>query len=454
MKFILPILLLAFIHSSFAAKFSSPKGAETPWVEEAIWLNGLRLTAASSPNGAFKKSITARVDEFEQLFRAFPQLDKKITNVLELTQAGLSTGELVRYPWSYHSFPIQLGGLANRFADENFRRLKDWKDRYLYYQSQPAQALINRGRIKALSPLEKYEYLIGNKNFSLTQNEWREGLTLVKHFGKIPAHSSSCRGCAPAVIKHPKPHKAVSVTSHDGKQKITFSPADIKALLTYAWAKNSSESFMLGSRCELNAQHLPKNCYDINPGAFHLALTNLLGLHKKPLIIDTSPVISYELRYFNPKNRNDTKKIEEAIITRQEFTSDPFLAKRAQGHQKLVGVVATVTYVDKTVPSNEIDSALVQDRYASTQFTYDLELDDSGNILGGMWYEDKVPDFLWTVSERALPLSMEDRLVNRDEISYDGAAPIPSFMQDLAVASSARGQISFRVVDMLLRLSQ
>src|SRR5690606_22398611 len=89
-------------------------------------------------------------------------------------------------------------------------------------------------------------------------------------------------------VKHTRPAKAVQVPSYDGRHKITFYPSDLKALLSYAWARNAGPSAMIGTRCERYGAEVPRSCYDTNPGAFHMALTNLIGLHDKPLIVDTS----------------------------------------------------------------------------------------------------------------------------------------------------------------------
>src|SRR5690606_515516 len=154
----------------------------------------------------------------------------------------------------------------------------------------------------------------------------------------------------------------------------------------------------------------------------------LIGLHDKPLIVDTSsdaqvwnrPIVSYELKYFNPLSRNYTRKIEHSIITRDQFTNDRYAHLRDPKYKKVVGVWAKVTFINDTSASSSTTDSPRSDRYENVKFTYDLELDDAGNILGGMWYEEQFPDFAWVVSSNSLPLTIEDRSIISNIIIYDG----------------------------------
>ncbi|MCI5122220.1 MAG: hypothetical protein D3908_13720, partial [Candidatus Electrothrix sp. AUS4] len=69
--------------------------------------------------------------------------------------------------------------------------------------------------------------------------------------------------------------------------------------------------------------------------------------------------------------------------------------------------------VETTPTHSEKDSA-ANDQVKTVEYLYDLELDFAGNIIGGEWYQNAHPDFLWTpvqgerivtAAERHIPLA-------------------------------------------------
>lgn len=464
MKYLLNFFLLFFINQSYGVSFSSPYELEAPRAEEVKWLNGLRLFSPSSPNGAdtSKRPIFSATDDFTMLLKVFPGISDKVVSALEIDARGLSEAALDQEVWSYHSFPVHRGGLADRFTDNSFNSLSNWSERYEQYQRNLPQEVIDDGRVKYLSPIEKYELLIGNTEFELTKKQWQEGLDAMNRYGEVPTWFGSCHGTAPASVKHIRPSKSIAVPSYNGAEDIIFYPSDIKALLAFAWATQGGPSAIIGTRCNSDGDIISRSCYDTNPGAFHLALTNLVGLHKKPFIIDTTsgvqiwnrPIVKYELKYFNPQTGYYTRKIDYSLVPVEKFTNDRFKKFRTKGYKKALGVRASVTFVSDTEPSADNTDSPTNDRYTTFHFVYDLELDANDNILGGMWHDRWFPDFAWVVADDMLPLTREDRLLDSDIIIYDGKKPIPTYLQQLAKSSSKRGQISFRVIDLLLNLAK
>lgn len=457
------ITVLVLFPISFCFAYSALDFSEVDALrgEEAIWLNSPRSLSFSSPPQG-KRPINQSIDNFMSLLKIFPGLYENTTNLVEIDRRGLSQGSLDHNSWSYNSFPVYRGGLANRFADITFNSLENWKSRYHYYLDNKTQDIIDEGKIHLLSPIEKYELLIGSKNFILTEAEWNEGFEIQRSQGRIPTWFGSCHGTAPATLQHARPAKSIVVPSHNGFEKIVFTPSDIKALLAFSWAKNGGPSAVIGTRCESVGGTYSESCYDTNPGSFHLALSNLLGLHGKPVIIDAAsgvqvwnrPIVKYHFRYFNPQTRAYTRKIEDAILRKEHFENDEHIKLRSKNYKKVVGVRAFVTYINDTEATDAPTDTADDDNYAVTTFLYDLELDEDNNILGGMWHERNFPDFMWVIAPEMLPLTREDRLMSRDIIIYDGKKPIPAYIRDLALRSSKRGQVSFRVIDMLLNLSK
>ena len=58
-----------------------------------------------------------------------------------------------------------------------------------------------------------------------------------------------------------------------------------------------------------------------------------------------------------------------------------------------------ISYVVESVPDHTLGDRTPS--LVSVDYYYDLELDKKGNILGGEWYNNNHPDFLWTPTPQA-----------------------------------------------------
>lgn len=408
-----------------------------------------------------KREINYSVDNFLDLVRAFDNLDELVTNVYSMEEKSLSSGKLTQTLWSSHSLPLYKGGSANRFNNEEFNRLGSWTQRYKSYQENTVDSFLLKNKANELSPIEKYELIIGGQDYSLTASEWEQGKDSIDLNGVIPSWVGACHGTAPSSISHKRPAKSVTVRAADSRNSVIFYPSDIKALLAYAWATNGGPSGVMGSRCNTFKRTANKGCRDTNPGSFHLALTNLIGIHKKPLIIDTDsgpqvwnrPVISYSFTYFNPQFRNYTRKLSNAIIESAKYTNDPYKNQRAKGTKKILGVRSELEVIDDTEPSTlQCDSA-INDKKFKIVYTYDLELDQNGKILGGMWHQPSFPDFVWVVSDKVIPLSSIERTQARPSRVSSSFNQLPDSLRQIGLDSRKNEQISYWIVDYLLDLS-
>lgn len=96
-----------------------------------------------------------------------------------------------------------------------------------------------------LSPSEKYDLIVGDLNFALTQSMWAQGKEYYDIDGKVEEWMGLCHGWAPASIVEPRPVRIVEVMSPDQKWKVVFNPSEIKGLVSYNWATNRYASTFL-----------------------------------------------------------------------------------------------------------------------------------------------------------------------------------------------------------------
>ena len=340
-------------------------------------------------------------------------------------------------PWSGDYWAIRYGGAAKRYADPNFPAMETWKDAFDYVVAQhPA-----RTEYPLLSPAEKYDRLVTDADYTLTLASWREGHTYNEQFGDVERWMGLCHGWAPASYMEPRPTHAIELDGFGSAEKFNFRPNDLKALFTLKWATgvNITKDFtrnatrFLGGRCnekkaaqdEESGRLLAPECFDLNPGTWHLAVVNQLYQEKLPLIIDASfdyevwnqPVVSYRYMYFNPKTLVRTQNIEDAVIdyADPEFKDQFEKFRKNPEAKKLVGIIMDISYV---VENNALDveaDDVTADSHQAARYHYDLELDAEGKILGGEWYQNKHPDFIWMPSKDSIVLNNEDTKIRSFE---------------------------------------
>ncbi len=175
------------------------------------------------------------------------------------------------------------------------------------------------------------------------------GLRMVTRM-ETPNWHGHCNGWAAAAIRHAEPQNSVN------RNGVTFSPADIKGLLAEVYIYNDLE-YLVGQREVLNA------------GAFHAAIANWLGRGAHPLGMEADPgeqkwnypVYGYAM--------SSTKRSDRAVNVRLDLT----YAKDSNGEYQR------------------------SPRYSrSKTFRYRLELNENGEIVGGVFYSGSAMiDMLW-----------------------------------------------------------
>ena len=384
----------------------------------------------------------------------------------------LMSARLEEQPWSDDYWAIYLGMLGHRYADPRFPGAWDWKENFDYIQNNSALQVVesgDRAAVNRLSPSEKYDILVGDKNMTLTEKMWEAGEKYYTRNGKVEPWMGLCHGWAPAAYMLPRPTATTTVLAADGKTFITFYPSDIKALSTLLWAKVKTASRFIGGRCnEKNPAVDPQTgrilsgkCFDTNPGTWHLAVVNQIGASQRSMVLDATydyevwnqPVVAYKYRYFNPQKMRYSRSLAEASVLKTSFDNDRFRKYRDGETYAIVGVAMDISYIVETAPEQRSTDSSKDDRVQTVRYYYDLELDAMGNIIGGEWYQNAHPDFLWTPEKESRAVSYWEKKYG---ISGDWKSEEPLSEEWRQVAATTSGYQNAPlavIVEQLIRFS-
>lgn len=413
----------------------------------------------------FNKALILNNDLAEDLLENGEHL---IRNIHAIDAAKLTKGKVKVQPWSDDYWPIYKGVLAFRYADKKMnkddendserKKETSWLKYNNYQQKNPMEKFITEKKSNLLSPAEKYDLLVGNQPSyvlnrinSLTDNMWEMGREYFEEQtpGKVETWMGICDGWASASYMFKRPIHAVKVKSPEGEE-IKFYPADLKALASLYWSQLDYPQRSVGGRCDTKKKKLEKDeesgrvidpdCFDTNPGSWHMAVVNIVGNMQRPFVIDSAfdyevwnqPVVSYEYTYFNPQTFSKHRKAEDAIISLSDYHKDKFKKFRAPNAKKIVGVLMRLSYLSETYPSQTEKDVPSNDEITVVDYHYDLELDDNDNIIGGEWYTNQHPDFMWTPVLKASHLTSYDKRIrskwfgNKKSLSKDWLEPAQS----------------------------
>ncbi len=415
----------------------------------------------------------------------------KYSKLAQIEAGRLQSARLNRIPWSSSYWPTYAGGVATRYADPNFTASSDWKKNVEYLKGAVPKSLsdLTPEQINLMSPAEKYDVLVGDSNFTLTQQEFSSAEQAVGANGKIETWEGKCHGWSPAAFLEKRPHHSITVRAYDpskpGNQGVSvkFYPDDMKALATLLWANAPTQSRFVGSRCNVkkpktdeNGRILEESCFDTNPGTWHLLTVNQLGVKKEGFVLDATydyevwnqPAFAYEYSYFNPKeavkhwDSKDDEKFNQLSTWRQaavdlkDFPEDKFKAYRGSKAVTVVGISMKFTYVSEHEVSHEERDSAESSILTSVRYFYDLELDAQGNIVGGEWYQLAHPDFMW--APVGMAASVGDEVLDRDRSmarwKKREVTPISDQWREAALQSSNSGQPLARIIAELIQKSR
>ena len=442
--------------------FSKEQIADESFVEKKIQQkNHLLMSLSFSEPELMPNSAIQRNDAPENL------VDTYSVNTLEhMERSGLRAQQLKSQPWSDYYWATYQGGLANRYADPRFPRSKIWSENIDYIFSHSCS-------VETLSPAEKYDLLVGDPRWTMTRSVVADAQRYVKADGTIEPWMGICHGWAAAAFMMNRPQNSITVLAADGRTKIPFFPSDLKALGSMLWATTSPPSRFIGGRC--NDQNpaqdelgrvLSQNCFDTNPGTWHLAVVNQIGVAQRSMIMDATfdyevwnqPIYAYSYSYFNPITQKAVNTLSEALVRKDQFSQDRFKSYRHPRTAFMVGVVMKAVYVAETLPQKTSKDPPELDKLVAVKYIYDLELDSEHRIIGGEWYTNKHPDFLWVPPVGTSPVSEGDKILNQRGSRAPGrwnpqTEAVPSAWAEAAKVSSRYRQPLTRIVDSLFELS-
>jgi hypothetical protein len=398
----------------------------------------------------------------EELGAAAPDDKDKIEKLLdpgttvERDLAGMQRERLTNItaaikPWADSYWPTYRGQIAYRYADGGSPKSKSWTENFAYAQSNPASLVTATGNsalIDRLSPAEKYDFVMGDSDFTLTQFSWSRGKNGFDDGGGVATWMGICHGWSGAAhMGVPFIAKPVTVTAQSGIP-VTFYPQDIKALQSMLWANGAPTSRFIGARCNVshpdrdaNGRIVDPACFDTNPATWHLAVTNQMGRNHRAFVFNAAfgevwnfPLQNTRYRYFNPETLEEAPALIHAIVPIEKFKIDKFKQYRSPDARFVVGIYMDVTYPIEIEPG--VDR--VFDAPTKTvRYIYDLELDAGQGIIGGEWYSIAHPNFLWTFDSSAQAMAFDENVLLSDPWANNG--PLPLSWTSFARRASARG---------------
>ena len=469
---------------AFGSLFSIPQIKDKDYVTQRIELykRSLKLNSKDGTEVTLENLLDGRAadlanDRAEHLV-VIPQ-NEMLTNLNQIENQGLLSAELDESPWSDNYWPIYQGILGARYGDRSFPENEDWMVNFNYTETKPFSEYLGDRQPRAssvdlLSPAEKYDILVGDKEMGLTKAMWVQGRSYYDNGGKVESWMGICHGWAPASFMMNRPNNAVDVMAADGKTKIKFYPSDIKALASLLWAETSPRVNFAGGRCntknpkmDKNGRIKDQNCFDTNPRTWHLAMVNQIGVAKKSFVMDATfdyevwnqPVYKYSYTYFNPITKKSTRTLEGAMVKLSDYKDDKFADYRNSRGNYVVGVAMEAYYVVETEPSHRTSDSPEMDAIKKVRYLYDLEVDKKGEIYGGEWYQNIHPDFLWTPRQDAKALSLIESDYPRirkqlEKTTWSGNEPLPEVYRESAISVSPERQPLARIVEQLIDISR
>jgi hypothetical protein len=280
-------------------------------------------------------------------------------------------------PWAGNYFSMKSGGIANRWRTNSYP--------IEIYDKQSVLKLTSE-QMYNLSPVEKYDLLLGRYDFRATQHEINN-----RGPGRDPFPDyweGFCNGIRCAGLITEEPISNITLKNKDGIQ-IEFSPADIKALLgaSYYYVEKYAQ---IGAPSMSSKAETPPN-----PAVFDLALRYFLAINKKGFVIDSN---------LGPEIWNETvvgykRKISLALkLTGDEKQKYPSAISKIQINVVLdtLGEI-DIKETDNSTKQKVADGSLL----SNLETSYFLYLDVNGNAIDGKWLHGtslRGVDFAWFAS--------------------------------------------------------
>jgi hypothetical protein len=292
-------------------------------------------------------------------------------------------------PWSETYWPAYQGGIAARYLD---RRVD------AFNVARPGLAELKQmtsAQIKLFSPAEKFDILNGDYDFPFTQR------VLKPYKPSLPNWTGICHGWVPAAINYPEP-QPITLKNKDGIE-IQFGSSDVKGLMSFYYAWEAAEFDELGNdhfkeenpvQVPFQYRQLGERCgtglglckgRTLNPAAFHLALTNLVGKYHRSFVVNVDPTqqVWNQPAFGYLTQILDEKKMKPSMHTLDDGT------RVSDGAVKKLMIYTSFSYVLEpyTGPRFNSHDDLGSNKVETTSkdLVYWLYLNKDGEIVGGDW---------------------------------------------------------------------
>jgi hypothetical protein len=408
------------------------------------------------------------IEHIDARLKALTESNTYLKNVRLMESRGLNRRSTSKQPWGGSYWPLNQGMIGNTYHDKDFttfilspRRHLSWRKNVRDYRNRqlnvhPYIMSLSESELAKLAPSEKYDLLLGDTSFDLTNRVWDfaekwgeekrwgflshidlpAGYRVPKSNKRMGLWEGICQGWAVAAGHSERPARTVWVTLPNGK-RMPFYPNDIKALVSLMWAHSTIQDNVIveGLRCnrkspdrdrhgryidteiDRNDTQLLPRCADVHPGIFHLALINIVGVEGRSFVVDkdaeaainNQPVSGYELEYYNPRTGKKGPLRQSIISARDYGHRDNYRENRHPKTTHIVGVEMKLNYIKWEFPRKSESNSFKDDKIDDMNFNYDLELDANGDVIGGQWrvsrkgnkrlFKNKTgqPDFFWVV---------------------------------------------------------
>ncbi len=313
-----------------------------------------------------------------------------------------------RYAWSETYWPSNKGGIAFRWNHPDPQPFK-----YKLLSREELKAM-SAAQMSQLSPAELYDISQADYNYTLTKK------VLSKFSPRDLWWEGICHGWSQAAANYPEP-APVTLTNRDGI-KVPFGSSDVKGLLAMHEAYNYGGTFgFVGKRCRVRgkvpgeedardgqipvpseADYNSPDCTDVNAGAFHVVVSNLIGIYSRGFVADIDRL--------NDVWNQPVYGYSSAVKAEEPVTPD----HRMQGVERRIRIATNFVYGEElqfytpelasqgkdNFVSKQPVTGTTHQEFRSKNYEYILELDGSGKIIGGEWITETRPDFMW-IYERA-----------------------------------------------------
>lgn len=318
---------------------------------------------------------------------------------------------------------------------------------------------LGKDQTQTLTSAQKIDRLFGDQSETLSNTskelakshvERFAGATHSKDMNILPSWLASGWAAA-SLTAETEPKKPVTLTSTAGEQ-ISFSPEDVKEIATLHWSRGTYKTAFIGGLCQSD-----KPCASIRPDLFHQTVARKIGEQQSSIVIDISedrnvwhrPLTGYQIEFFNPESLKVMSNLDEAI---QQIPSenDPFTKERHHQAIRHVGVSMEITFATMKSPDSHqhINHSPDPD---TMLLLYELEISKNNKIVGGHWYQQRMPDLLWAPITPNLEPTWGDGFVRGD---WDGGTSLPWSWAEGGKFDARSARPLGKVVKLLLEKSQ